>query len=312
MDHPLFEVGDKSDPQSFTPEPPARRPRGCFFYGCMTALVVGVLGLVVTVASTYIAYNFLNNLVNEYTATEQVPVPTLTLPDDQREALDDRWKAFKTAVDKGEAAEIVLTADDINALIAEKPELKGKVYISIEGDQVSGQVSIPLDEIGLPLTKGRFLNGTTALTVSIDHGYLDVRMKSIEVNGKSPPPDVMAKLGQQNLAKDVKFDDETGAKMRQIESLEIKDGGITLKARARSKDDEDKAKTKEPMPAKDEDVAKGSETPEAKGGAPKEPVKPGTNPDAPAKAEGPGAPDEPKPKEPTEVEPGAASPKGAA
>jgi hypothetical protein len=236
----------------------------------------------------------------------------MTLPDDQRQALDDRWKAFKTAVDKGEAAEIVLTADDVNALIAEKPELKGKIYISIDDDQVSGQVSIPLDDIGFPLTKGRFLNGTTALTVSIDYGHLDVRMKSIEVNGKSPPPDVMTKLGQQNLAKDVKFDDETGAKLRQIESLEVKDGKITLKARARPKDDEDKAKTKEPMPAKDEDVAKGSATPDVDGQAPKEPAKRGTNPDAPAKAEGPTAPAEPKPKEPAEAKPEAGSPRGAA
>src|SRR5262249_31283659 len=154
---------------------------------------------------------------------------------------------------EGEAAEIVLTADEINSLIAEKPEFKGKVHIAIEGDQVIGQVSIPLDDLGIPLTKGRFLNGTTALTVSFDHGYLDVRMKSIEVNGKKPPPNVMTSLGQQNLAKDVKFDDETGEKMRQIESLEVTDGKIYLKARARSKDEADRAKTNEPTPAEKED-----------------------------------------------------------
>jgi hypothetical protein len=273
MDHPEFEVGEKPYEKTFTPEPPAKQPRGCFFYGCMTAVVLGVFGLIAVVGVSYVVYQKVNKAIQDYTSTEPVPIPVVPLPDDQRKALDDRWQAFKTAVDKGEEAEIVLTADDINALIAEKPELKGKIHVSIKEDKVNGQVSIPLDNFGIPMTKGRFLNGTTELSVSIDYGHLDVRMKSLEINGKSPPPEVMASLGKENLAKDVKLDKENDEKLRQIESLEVKDGKIYLKARARSRDDEDKAGTKESTPAKEDDAAKDAQPPDAKGEAPKEAAK---------------------------------------
>jgi len=97
---------------------------------------------------------YYNQMLQTYTSTTPVELPKVVLPDDQRKALDERWAAFQKARDKGEAAEIELTADEINALIAENEKFKGKVHITIKGDQVSGQLSLPLDETPFPGRKG--------------------------------------------------------------------------------------------------------------------------------------------------------------
>ena len=66
--------------------------------------------------------------------------------------LKQRFEAFQAAVREQRPTQpLTLTADDINALIASGPEqqaLKGKFYVSLEGDQLKGEVSVPLQEVG--------------------------------------------------------------------------------------------------------------------------------------------------------------------
>ena len=70
------------------------------------------------------------------------------MPAEKRQALKDRVEAFRKAVDAGTPTEpLVLTSDDLNALIEENPELKGTIYVKVEGDEVKGQVSFPLDKL---------------------------------------------------------------------------------------------------------------------------------------------------------------------
>ena len=259
MSYPEFDVAGKPGDQTFTPEPPERKPRGCLFYGCLGAAVLGLLGVILIASAGYTLYHYVTKAVDDYTSTTREPVPQVTISDEQSKAIDDRWEAFTTAVDKGEAAEIVLDNDEVNALIARTPELKDKVYVTMKGDQVTGQISWPLDETGIPFLRGRFLNGTTTLTVSLDHGYLDVRMKSIDVNGKTMPDDLAKNVGQQNLVKDVKFDDDVARKMRQIETLEVKDDHLYIRSRAKSRPGESDAEKPKDEPKPGDDVPKTDE-----------------------------------------------------
>ena len=65
---------------------------------------------------------------------------------EQRQALKDRVEAFRKAVNEGKATEpLVLTGDDLNVLIEDNAELKGTIFVKVEGDELKGRVSIPLD-----------------------------------------------------------------------------------------------------------------------------------------------------------------------
>ncbi len=55
----------------------------------------------------------------------------------------ERFDAFHSAVEAGKPAEpLVLSSEDLNALIEERvPDLKGRIYATIEKDKLKGQVA---------------------------------------------------------------------------------------------------------------------------------------------------------------------------
>ena len=225
-------------------EPP-KKTRGCFFYGCIIALVLGALALIAFAAGGYILYSWWSKVVQDYTATAPAEIPTVKLNEEDQKALDERVAAFKKALDAGESADLVLSADDINALIDENKDSRGKVFVTIKGDAVSAQVSILLDPFGIPLTKGRYLNGSGSITGKIEEGELIVHLQNLEVNGQKLPPDMMAQLGRNNLAKGFNDNPDMYRYIRKFESLRVKDGKVYIKAKARAKDDaDDEAKPK--------------------------------------------------------------------
>lgn len=224
----------------FTPEPPmaAPRQRGCFFYGCIIASVLALLVATMLAMLAYFAYRGFNQLVDQYTATAPRELPTSEMAPEERQAIKDRVAAFGKAVEAGAPTEpLELTSDDLNALIAENAKLKGKIHVKIEGKEIKGQISYPLDDFAkvplLGMLKGRYLNGEAALKASLEDGVLFVTLDSFEVNGKSPPENVLTNLRQQNLAKDAFDDPKAAATLRKLESLEVKDGKIIIKVRAK-------------------------------------------------------------------------------
>ena len=112
------------------------------------------------------------------------------MPAEEREALKKRVEAFKHAARRGQPTPpLVLSSDDLNALIEDNPkaDLKGKVYVTIEKDRLKGQVSLPLSQIPLfGLTQGRYLNGEAEFNVRLIDGRPFVTIEDLEVNGKRP------------------------------------------------------------------------------------------------------------------------------
>ena len=228
---PEFYQAPKFTPEQYQAPP---RQRGCFFYGCIIASVLAVLTMILIGVGAVLLYRLAGRMVEEYTATVPRDLPKVEMPAEKRQTLKERVETFRKAVNEGTPTEqLVLTSDDLNALLEEQPELKGKIYVKVEGDEVKGQVSIPLDQLGFPMVKGRYLNGEADLKASLKDGVLIVTLDSIEVNGKRVPDQVMEGIRKENLAKDAYKDEKSSEMMRKLESLEIKDGKIILKVRAK-------------------------------------------------------------------------------
>src|SRR5262249_32356890 len=228
---PEFYQAPKFSPEQYQAPP---RQRGCFFYGCIIASVLALLLLILLGVSIYLGYRWVTKMVDTYTATAPRDLPKVQMPEEQRKALKDRVETFRKAVNEGTPTDtLVLTSDDLNALIEEEPELKGKIYVKIEGDEVKGTVSIPLDQLNVSMVKGRYLNGEADLKASLKDGVLIVTLESIEVNGQRVPDQMMEGIRKENLAKDAYKDEKSAEMMRKLESLEIKDGKIILKVRAK-------------------------------------------------------------------------------
>ncbi len=239
----------------FTPEPPPEplpKQRGCFFYGCIIASVMAVLMVILVGVGAFLTYRFVGRLVDEYTSTTPRELPKVEMPPEQLKTLKERVDSFKEAVNTGTPTEpLVLTSDDLNALIAENPELKGIVYVKLEGNEVKGQLSLPLDKLNVGMVRGRYLNGEADFKASLSEGVLIVTLESIEVNGQKIPDEFLTEIRKQNLAKDTYKDEKTSEMIRKLESLEIKDGKIILKVRAKKSDspkDKDASAAKKDVP----------------------------------------------------------------
>ena len=224
----------------FSPEYDETRPRqrGCFFYGCVIASVLTVLLLIALGIGAFFAWRFFSSIVQQWTATAPMELPKVPLSDDERIAVKERVASFRKALEEGTAVEpLVLTGDDINALIEENPDFRGKVFARVDGDKLKAQVSIPLDNFEVAPLRGRYLNGEAELKASLSNGVLLVMLESLEVNGKKLPGRFLEEMREQNLAKDAYKDPKSAEMLRRFESLEIKDGKIILKPRLRGNKD---------------------------------------------------------------------------
>jgi hypothetical protein len=227
-------------PTSASASQPAKR-RGCFFYGCITVLVMMVL---VGVAGFFTIRYFANKVtafVVQYTDTAPMTLESVEVSAAEYQQLDKRVTAFADAVNARKATPaLVLTGNDVNALIANNPAWKGlkdKVYVTIEGDQIKGKVSIPMDDLAqvpfLSRLKGRYLNGSAAFKVSLANAVLAVTIQSLEAKGQSPPPQLMAQLQTVNFAQNATQDPKTQEMIGRLESIEVKDGKLTIKVIAK-------------------------------------------------------------------------------
>jgi len=254
---------------------PPRKERGCFFYGCIIASVLAVLTAIVIGIIAYLAYRTYYRYINEYTSTTPTPLPKVAMPDEQRKAVRERFDAFKEALDKGEDAEpLVLDSDELNVLLAEESQAKDRVHVMIEGDKLNGQVSLPLDQVGLPGTKGRFFNGKATFRASLQGGVLVVTADSAEVNGRPLPEQFIAGIRNKNLAEDVARNPENAAFLNKLESLQVKDGKVIVKAKPKEErtpqEPKDAGKAEEP-PGEQPAPKAGDESPPATKDEAKEP-----------------------------------------
>jgi hypothetical protein len=209
------------------PVPPKRR-RGCLFFGCLG----GTACLLIILVAFLLGLYQLKKMLNFYTDAQPAPLPTVQMPQAEIDQLRQRVETFQDAVRTGRPTEpLSLSSDEINAYIQTEPSLmkaKGKVYVTIEGNRLKGQVSLPLDDLGLRLFRGRYLNGSGIFAVSLQKGSLVVTPESIVVKGKPLPGVYMDKIRSQNLADSLNNNPRASVALNHLQEIRISDGKLVL------------------------------------------------------------------------------------
>jgi hypothetical protein len=209
---------------------PVRKGRGCFFYGCLTSLVL----LLVILVMAFLAIRWVRNQISSFTAGAPMQLPKVEMADTEYQALKQRVETFGAALNQEKATEpLLLTERELNALITRTPsmkELSDKVYVSLKDNQVRGQVSIPLSGLGW-LGRGRYLNGEATFNVSLQNGVLVVTADAVQVQGRSLPEALMKGVRQENLAKELYKDPKDAAIISRLDSVQVQDGRAVIKPR---------------------------------------------------------------------------------
>lgn len=209
--------------------------RGCFFYGCLTLVIVCLVGAIGLYFGTRYA---INKLVSQYTAAAPMDIPKVEGTAEEIQGVKDRFNKFAEALKGGQPAGPVealsLSEKDLNLLINNAPDVaqfRNAIHVAIVDKKLRGTLSLPLESLGWKSLRGRYFNGVADLKASLQDGVLFVTLDALEVNGKAVPEQAMAGIRSQNLAKDLYKDARSIEVLKKLETILVEDGRVLVKPR---------------------------------------------------------------------------------
>jgi hypothetical protein len=184
------------------------------------------------VLGVYLTYRSLLAGVETYTEDNPTHMPGLTVSPRDQKRLYGRLAAFRSALENRRPVQpLTLNIEEINALLAVAPGLGGKVRAELDGSTVRARLSLPLEELGFPQWRGRYLNGTSVLSLSVVDGELVVRPEAITARAGPLPEALMARLRKANLARLAFRDPQVAKSLRRLSRVEVVPGAVAITAR---------------------------------------------------------------------------------
>jgi hypothetical protein len=214
--------------------PPPRKGLGCFARGCLILLVFGIVLAIACFAGLYWGFQRHSAVIHgvfwlaktHSIADAPAPVPEFTASENQIQAVHQRLQEFEQKTRAGQPAEIELTADDINTLIATNGEVRGKVFVSIEKNRLRLQASVPLGEfIG---RSGYYFNGDITVESKGPESLENPQLNRIVVNGEPVPSDLLNWKYDYRRLREYLADYRNSSN---IGTIEIRDGKLVLRSR---------------------------------------------------------------------------------
>jgi hypothetical protein len=205
-----------------------KQRRGCLFY----LGIIAVISLVMLALGAFFGLRYAKGMVNQLTDAEPMKLPTVQLPEAQMFQLHDRVTTFRDGVRDGDAVEpLELSADELNALIETDPmlaPLKNHLFVIINSNQLSAQISFRAEDVGLMRLQGRYVNATGVFDVAIRTNELQITADSLSVRGKLVPRNIMREVSAENLADRFNQDPKVSAGLKKLQAIEVKDGKLVI------------------------------------------------------------------------------------
>ena len=203
--------------------PPPQRRMGCLTKGCLILACFFLFLSVAFVCGTYVAIRYLKS---EYLPRAGSELPVATPSDQEQQAAMAKWDAFDTRARAHESARLELTGDELNALVAAEPMLRGKAHVALEGDIARLQVSIPLTN--MRWLDGRYMNGECTIQSGLTGDASELRITNIVINGRPVPDEVLQmQYGPWSIRRF--FNDWSAEK--NLKTVEIHDGRVILETK---------------------------------------------------------------------------------
>ncbi|HKR54432.1 MAG TPA: hypothetical protein VJR93_08810 [Chthoniobacterales bacterium] len=185
------------------PPPDERKEMGCLGKGCLILTCFIIFLIIASAIGLYFGYKTHSAVLRSVIwakrahvlSQEPSPVPQFETTEENVNSAKQKWEDFKrTAKNEGapstrdQPARIELTADDINNLIANNRHARGKAFVTIEGNRLRIQTSVPL---GDHVRGGRYyLNGDIVIQSNGPQAVENL-LSGITINHEPIPADVL-------------------------------------------------------------------------------------------------------------------------
>ena len=213
---------------------PPRKGLGCFARGCLIILAFAIVLAIACFAGMYWGLHrhsalFYGSywLAKTHSLGEAPsPIPKFSAPEWQTRGIRERWQDFEQKTRAAQPAEIELSADDINSLIAANDDVRGKVFASVEGNQLRLQASVPIGGfLGRP---GYHFNGDVIIELNGRQPFDNPQFSRITVNGEQAPTDFLNWKYRSRQLREYLADQQN---VYEIGTIEIRDGKVILHSR---------------------------------------------------------------------------------
>jgi hypothetical protein len=214
--------------------PPRRKGLGCFAQGCLILSIFAIVLAIACFVGMYwgvhrhsaLFYGSYWLAKTRSIAEAPTPVPEFSGSDQQIQRVRESWQDFAQKTRAGQPAEIELSADDINALIATSEDVRGKVFASIDGDQLRLQTSVPIGGFfGRP---GYYFNGDVIIELKGAQSLDSPRFSRITINGEQVPTDFLSWKYRSRQLRDYLVEQRNAY---DVGTIEIRDGKVVLRSR---------------------------------------------------------------------------------
>lgn len=215
--------------------PPQRKGLGCFGRGCLIFMIFAIVLAIACLAGMYwglhrhsaLFYGSYWMAKTRSLAEAPTPVPEFNASDQQIHLVQERWQEFEQKTRAGQSAQIELSADDINALIAANEDVRRKVFVSIDRNQLRLQLSVPIGEFFG--RSGYYFNGDVIIELEDAPSLDGLRISRITINGDQVPTDFLNwKYDSRQLRE--YLDEQRNA--YDVGTAEIRDGKVILRSRS--------------------------------------------------------------------------------
>jgi hypothetical protein len=194
-----------------------KKGKGCFFWGCATLLVVSLLAG----GALFLVYKKVANTVEEFTSSTPGHIESVQYTEDERERADSKISAFVDKVKKGDSVVSgEFTDRELNIYLDSHAKFRNKVRLDFTGGEIKSALNVPLS--GVPMMNGRYLVGDAVLKVTCENGDLNIKIVSLNVNGKKMSGEFAKAVKEMNFAKNVYDNPNTRAIAKRIKTVEMR------------------------------------------------------------------------------------------
>lgn len=214
--------------------PPRKKGLGCLTRGCLPLLIFAIVLAIACFAGMYwglhrhsaLFYGSYWLAKTHSIAEAPASVPELNASDQQIQRVRERWQEFEQKTRAGQTAEIELSADDINALIATTEGVRGKMFASIDGEQLHFKTSLPLGGfLGRP---GYYFNGDVSVELNGVQPLDNPHFNRVTINGEAVPTDFLNWRYRSRYLHEYLADQRNAY---EIGTIEIRDDKVILRSR---------------------------------------------------------------------------------
>ncbi len=209
------------------------------FYGCaimfLAALVFG--GII-----AFSAYSLFSQdkAIAAFASDAPVRLPAVDLTPEAQADLEKRLADFAAAAQAGQETELTLTVAELNALVLIAPDSGYGTYTDLvrfettdpAKNTISGQISLPMNNVKFWENKKRYCNGTATFLLYVHEEGIDAKVVDVKVPGKPVAEGFISGMEIWPWVAPYRKVEPIGAVLRTIKKVTVTAGGVVFSTKA--------------------------------------------------------------------------------